>query len=636
MCGIAGFTQFKAGLAYKNGTLEDMVEALKHRGPDDHGTYFNRFTGLGMSRLSIVDLAGGGQPISNERGTVWVVFNGEIYNHLDLRKSLEAAGHRFRSQSDTEVLVHAYEEYGDAFVRELRGMFAFAIWDETFQKLLLARDPVGVKPLYYTTANGSLLFASEIKALLEAPGVEAKVDNRQILSLMTLQYVPTPDTLFKGIRKVPAGNTLVCQSGKLTVKPYWQLPVPAAGSSPAETVTAAQEKEWVERLRYQFFASVKDQLMADVPVGAFLSGGLDSSFVVASMTHQTGRRVRTYSVGFDNQKDFNELKHAQKVSVYLKSQHREIMVDARMLQDLIPRLVKYQDDPVLDPASLPTFVVSLFARQEVKVVLTGEGADELFGGYRRYAFDRMSGKVRALPGWVQNKLLPALTGGRSRTGQALDALRKEDVLKRHMAWSRLCREETLTGLAGEKLKYEMEHTNLDEIFDQLYEGAQPYGWDAVNLMLYLDLKTWLPDDLLNKVDRMSMAASLEARVPYLDHRLVEFAFSLPSSMKLKGREGKYILKRAAQKYLPKDIIYRKKQGFGVPLGPWFKKELKPLLMDTLGSDRFKRRRLFDLKATDRLVAEHMSGKQDHHLLLYGLLLVELWHQEFVDGVSAGQ
>ncbi|MGH7738950.1 MAG: asparagine synthase (glutamine-hydrolyzing) [bacterium] len=631
MCGIAGFTQFKAGLAYKNGTLEDMVEALKHRGPDDHGTYFNRFTGLGMSRLAIVDLSGGGQPISNERGTVWVVFNGEIYNHLELRKSLEAAGHRFRSQSDTEVLVHAYEEYGDAFVRELRGMFAFAIWDETFQKLLLARDPVGVKPLYYTTANGSLLFASEIKALLEAPGVEAKVDNRQILSLMTLQYVPTPDTLFKGIRKLPAGHTLVCQSGKMTVKPYWQLPVPAAGSSAIETVTAAQEKEWVERLRYQFFASVKDQLMGDVPVGAFLSGGLDSSFVVASMTHQTGRRVRTYSVGFDNQKDFNELKHAQKVSVYLKSQHREIMVDARMLQDLIPRLVKYQDDPVLDPASLPTFVVSLFARQEVKVVLTGEGADEMFGGYRRYAFDQMSGKVRALPGWIQNKLLPALTGGRSRAGQALDALRKEDVLKRHMTWSRLCREETLNGLAGEKLKYEMEHTNLDEIFDRLYEGAQPYGWDAVNLMLYLDLKTWLPDDLLNKVDRMSMAASLEARVPYLDHRLVEFAFSLPSSMKLKGGEGKYLLKRAAQKYLPKDIIYRKKQGFGVPLGPWFKKELKPLLMDTLTSDRFKRRRLFDLKATDRLVAEHMSGKQDHHLLLYGLLLVELWHQEFVDG-----
>jgi asparagine synthase (glutamine-hydrolysing) len=632
MCGIAGFTQFKAGLAYKSRDLDSMVETLKHRGPDDTGFYFKRFTGLGMSRLAIVDLTGGAQPISNERGTVWVVCNGEIYNHRELRKALEAAGHHFRTQSDTEVLVHAYEEYGDAFVGQLRGMFAFALWDETFQKLLIARDHVGVKPLYYTTANGSLLFASEIKALLEAPGVEAKADNRQVLSLMTLQYVPTPDTLFKGIRKLPAGHTLICQSGKISIKPYWQLPHRPVDAPGFEKISAAQEREWVERLRYLFFASVKDQLMADVPVGAFLSGGLDSSLVVASMTHQTHQRVRTYSVGFDNQKDFNELKHAQKVSVYLKSQHREIMVDARMLLELIPRLVKYQDDPVIDPAALPTFVVSLFARQEVKAVLTGEGADEMFGGYRRYAFDQMSSKVRALPGWIRNKILPAFKG---RAGQALDALQKDDLLKRHMAWSRLCRESTLADLAGEKLKYEMEHTNLDEIFERLYEGAEAYGFDSLNLMLYLDLKTWLPDDLLNKVDRMSMAASLEARVPYLDHRLVEFAFSLPSSMKLKGGVGKYLLKKAAQKYLPKEIVYRKKQGFGVPLGPWFKNELKPLLMDTLNSERFKKRGLFDLGATNRLIAEHMEGKQDHHLLLYGILLIELWHRRYIDGLDEG-
>ncbi|HVM32720.1 MAG TPA: asparagine synthase (glutamine-hydrolyzing) [bacterium] len=628
MCGIAGFTQFKAGLAYQSRDLESMVEALKHRGPDDQGYYLKRFTGLGMSRLSIVDLAGGAQPISNERGTVWVVCNGEIYNHQELRKTLQGFGHQFRSQSDVEVLVHAYEEYGEAFVSQLRGMFAFALWDETFQKLLLARDPLGVKPLYYTTANGSLLFASEIKALLQAPGVEAKADHRQMLSLMTLQYVPTPDTLFKNIRKLPAGNTLVCQSGKVSVKAYWQLP---QGPAPAEKVSPAQEAEWVERLRYLFFSSVKEQLMADVPLGAFLSGGLDSSFVVASMTHQTHKRARTYSVGFDNQKDFNELKHAQKVSVFLKSQHREIMVDARMLKDLIPRLVKYQDDPVIDPASLPTFVVSLFARQEVKAVLTGEGADEMFGGYRRYAYDRLSGGVRALPGWMREKILPKLSGRwGARGGQALDALQKEDRVKRHLAWSRLCRESALVDLAGEKLKYEMEHTKVEEIFERLEAEAQAYRFDPLNDMLYLDLKTWLPDDLLTKVDRMSMAASLEARVPYLDQRLVEFAFSLPASMKLKGREGKYLLKKAALKYLPKDIIYRKKQGFGVPLGPWFKQELKPLLMDCLTSTQFKHRGLFDFAATQRLIAEHMEGKEDHHLLLYGLLLVELWQREFID------
>src|SRR6185295_14713172 len=320
----------------------------------------------------------------------------------------------------------------------------------------------------------------------------------------------------------------------------------------------------------------------------------------------------------------------QKVSKFLKSQHREIMVDATMLNDLIPRLVKYQDDPVIDPAVLPTFVVSLFARQEVKVVLTGEGADELFGGYRRYSFDQLSGRVKDMPGWMK-KIVPFFTGRmKDPYQQAWQALNKEDLVKRHMAWSRLCLEETLQGLAGEKLLYEMEHSKVEESLERIFEGAEPYGFDNLNLMLYMDLKTWLPDDLLSKVDRMSMAASLEARVPYLDHRLVEFAATLPSSMKIKGGTGKYILKKAAQKYLPTDIINRQKKGFAVPLGPWFRKELKPLLMDILHSEKFQKRGYFDIAQTEKLLQEHMSGQKDHHLLLYGLLLVELWHRRFID------
>ena len=606
-----------------------MTETLKHRGPDDHGYYQKGPVGLGMTRLSIVDVSGGSQPVSNERGNIWVVFNGEIYNHKELRGPLEQAGHRFTTNSDTEVIVHAYEEYGDKFVSKLRGMFAFAIWDETFQKLILGRDHIGVKPLYYTSADGHLLFGSEIKALLAVDTVKRQVDSKQILTLMTLQYVPTPDTLFKGIRKLPPGHTLVCQGGKILIRPYWELPKLEKAPG-AEKITSDQEKSWVEEMRFRFFASVKEQLMSDVPLGAFLSGGIDSSFVVASMTHQTHQAVKTYSVGFENEHDFNELKFAQKVAKFLKSQHREIMVNAQMLNDLIPRLVKFQDEPVIDPAVLPTFVVSLFARQEVKVVLTGEGADELFGGYRRYSFDQLAGKVQSTPGWLRS-MVPFLTSRmKDPYQQAWSALTKSDLVKRHMAWSRLCLEETLQGLAGEKLLYEMEHSKVEESLERIFEGAEPYGFDNLNLMLYMDLKTWLPDDLLCKVDRMSMAASLEARVPYLDHRLVEFAFNLPSSMKLRGSTGKYVLKKAAEKYLPGEIINRRKMGFGVPLASWFRKELRPLLVDTLHSEKFQKRGYFNIPKTEALLQEHLSGKKDHHLLLYGLLLVELWHRRFID------
>ena len=608
--------------------LEAMTETIKHRGPDDKGYYQQGSVGLTMTRLSIVDVEGGGQPMSDDRGKIWVVFNGEIYNHLELRKHLEEKGHQFTTRSDTEVIVRGYAEYGDKFVSKLRGMFAFALWDNTYQKLLLARDHIGVKPLYYTTADGSLIFGSEIKPILSVDTVQRKVDSKQILTLMTLQYVPTPDTLFKGIRKLPAGHTLICQAGKIQIKPFWELP--RLSTTAGEQVNSGQEKSLVEELRFKFFASVKEQLMSDVPLGAFLSGGVDSSFTVAAMTHQTGKAVKTYAVGFENEKDFNELKFAQKVSKFLKSQHREIMVNAQMLNDLIPRLVKYQDDPVIDPAVLPTFVVSLFARQEVKVVLTGEGADELFGGYRRYSFDQLSGQVQLAPGWLK-ALVPFITRRmKDPYQQAWSALNKQDLVKRHMAWSRLCLEETLQGLAGEKLLYEMEHSKVEESLEKIFEWAESYGFDNLNLMLYMDLKTWLPDDLLSKVDRMSMAASLEARVPYLDHRLVEFAFSLPSSMKLRGNTGKYILERAAAKYLPGEIINRRKMGFGVPLASWFRKELRPLLVDTLHSEKFQKRGYFNIAKTEEVLQEHLSGKKDHHLLLYGLLLVELWHKRFID------
>lgn len=632
MCGIAGWVQYKNGALTRPRDLDRMVDALKHRGPDDDGYYRKGPAALGMRRLSIVDLDRGHQPIPNERGNIWVVYNGEIYNHMELRAKLVEFGHEFRTNSDTEVIVHAYEEYGESFIRYLRGIFAFALWDEVTQKLLLVRDHLGVKPLYYTVSDGNLLFASEIKALLENSLVRREVDAKQLLALLTLQYVPSPDTPFKGIRKLPPGHLLVCQSGKMAVRAYWEPKTPHAGGAAQDVrVSRDRERAWVDEMRLLFFRSVKEQLMADVPVGAFLSGGVDSSFVVASIAHQTHKSVRTYSVGFPHGKAFNELDHARKVAKIFKCQHREMVVDAQMLTDLLPRLAKYQDDPVVDPAVIPTFLVSLLARQEVKAVLTGEGADELFGGYRRYAYDRLSGPARLLPGWMRNKVIPFFMKKKSeRHQQAWEALSESDALKRHLTWARLCPRETLQELAGEKLRYELENQESDEMLGKVFEEGRAFSPDPLTQMLYTDLKTWLPDDLLTKVDRMSMAASLEARVPYLDVRLVEFAMSLPPSMKIRHGRGKYVLKQAAQRYLPYDIVHRPKQGFAVPLGPWFRKELKDLLLDTLAEQNLKKRGLFDPAAANRLIVEHMSGREDHHLLLFGMLMIEWWYREYVD------
>jgi asparagine synthase (glutamine-hydrolysing) len=625
MCGIAGFTQFKQGAPLRMDDLHAMVQTLQHRGPDDEGYYLKKLTGLGMRRLSIIDLPGGGQPISNERGNVWVVFNGEIYNHQELRTQLTKCGHFFKTQSDTEVIVHAYEEYGDAFLNHLRGMFALAIWDEVFQKLLLAKDHLGVKPLYYTTADGSLLFASEIKALLQNKAVlrQRQIDPKQIVTLLTLQYVPAPDTLFKNIRKLLPGHYLICQSGKILTKQYWEIP--DFISSP----TPIQEAEAVEQLQYKLFSSVKEQMLADVPVGALLSGGIDSSMIVAAMTHQFHRSVRTYTVGFEGENEFNEVHYARKISKFFKTQHQELILQPSMLPELLPRLTKYLDDLIVDPASIPTFLVSLLARQEVKVLLSGEGADELFGGYRRYALDSLSHPVQKIPLSILNLAHRLLRHqSRFRSQQALEALQKSDWNKRHLAWVRLCPLDLLETIIGNTLKYE-----LDQEFNPFTvwaDKSQTVVQDTLHQSLFLDLKTWLPDDLLAKVDRMSMAASLEARVPYLDHRLVEFVFKLPANLKIRNFNQKYILKQAARKYLPASIIQRSKMGFGVPLAAWFRNELKPLLLDTLNEDTLKRRGWFDPEASQRLIQEHLKGHADHHLLIYGMLLLEWWQQHFLD------
>lgn len=627
MCGIAGYLQIKPGVPLNQDDLRKMTAAIKHRGPDDDGFYAKGPVGLGMRRLSIVDLEGGAQPISNERNNVWVVFNGEIYNHQEIRKELEEKGHAFRTRSDTEVLVHGYEEWGENFLGRLRGMFAFALWDETFQKLLVVRDPFGVKPLYYATHSGHLIFGSEPKCILASRDFPKRPDTRSLLTLLTLQYVPSPDTAFKGVRKLPPGSMLISQKGRVVVRSYWTLP----GGLDAGGETYGSEQEWVDALRLRLFASVKEQLNADVPVGAFLSGGVDSSFLVASVVHQTHKAIRTYSVGFPGPAgEFNETTYARKVAQLLHCPHRELTVEPGMLPDLLPRLSKFLDDPVVDPAVIPTFLVSLFARQEVKVVLSGEGADELFGGYRRYAFDRaLGGAARSMPHWFRDKLMPFfLRKRKERVRQAWEALSQDDLLKRHLTWARLSTDSTLRSLLGPKLEFEAETLHVEDCFEKVLEEARHRPGGELSRMLYLDLKTWLPDDLLTKVDRMSMAASLEARVPYLDPRVVEFAFQVPEKLKVRGKTGKYLLKEAARMYLPREIVDRPKQGFAVPLAPWYRNELKGVLLDTLSNDRVRARGLFSPQGVDRLIQEHLSGKEDHHLVLFGLMMIEWWYDEF--------
>lgn len=623
MCGIAGYHLFRPGPPPPPGALEAMTGALRHRGPDEEGFLRRGGTGLGIRRLSILDLEGGSQPIGNERGNVWTVYNGEIYNHGELRAELERAGHRFRTRTDTEVVVHAYEEWGDAFLARLRGMFAFALWDEVYGKLMLVRDPLGVKPAYYTTLQGTLLFASEVKALLAVDGVPRRLDLRQVLTFLTLQYVPSPDTLLRGVRKVPPGHVLICQKGRLAVRPYRtleELPDPTP-DLPADAPIGA----FADRLRGLFEASVREQRLADVPVGALLSGGIDSSFLVGTLA-RTGGALRTYSVGFPGGTAFNELRHARRVARHFGCPHREMTVDASLLPELLPRLAKSQADPVADPALLPTFLVSLFARQEVKVVLTGEGADELFGGYRRYAWDRHHGTFRRLPGPLRAALAALASRISERHRQGVEALGEEDPVRRHLAWVRLGLPSTLRRVAGEALRFEWERHSVEESLARAYEegAADP---DPLNCILRVDLKTWLPDDLLAKVDRMSMAASLEARVPYLDERLVAFALRIPGRYKIRGGVQKAVLKEAARDTVPGWVLRRPKQGFAVPLAPWFRRELRPLLQDTLAPDRLKRRGLFDPEGVRRVVEEHLSGREDHHLLLFGMLLLEWWQED---------
>lgn len=630
MCGICGFYQYKTHKPADKQALLDMLHVLQHRGPDGSGTYVDRDLALGMRRLSIIDLKGGTQPIGNEDGSILTVFNGEIYNYRELRDLLGDRGHKLVSSSDTEVLVHLYEEYGDECVHLLRGMFAFAIWDLRLRRLFIARDRLGIKPLYFTQTDGELIFASEIKAILRHPSVRSDLDVEALANFLSLRYVPAPQTMFKGIRSLPPGCSLACDNRGVKMSRYWDLFLAEQGKNDFH------EERYAEELEALLRESVRLHLVSDVPFGAFLSGGVDSSTIVALMSELLQKPVKTYSVGFDGDgESFSELPYARLVAKEFHTDHHEVVIRPADLIELAETVTWHLDQPLAEHATLANFMVARLASRDVKMVLTGEGGDELFAGYARYAGERIAPLFGLLPEAAKRFALAATSHipGFRRQKLALFALSQPDEATRFLNWFPLFNSEVKRSLLSEDLKETLrDHATEAVVAAQL---ARTDATDSLSRMLYLDTTLWLPDLLLARGDKMSMAASVEARVPLLDHKLVEFAASLPPSLKIKGLVRKYLLKKVARSWLPQGIIRRKKQGFPMPSSLWLRKQARPFLRDTLSSASLRQRGLFNPFTVEKLISEHEKGRADHGSLLWGLISVELWHRVFLDArVSA--
>jgi asparagine synthase (glutamine-hydrolysing) len=654
MCGICGIYEYGVS---QGGVAESLVarmrDTMSHRGPDDAGVYVteDRRIGLGNRRLAIVDLSPAGHnPMPNEDGRVWITFNGEIYNHESLRPALEAKGHRYRSRTDTETIIHLYEERGLDFVQEIEGDFAIALWDEDKKRLVLARDRIGVKPLYYTVSDGRLIFASEIKAILEHPSVSRDVDGEALYHYLTFLTTPAPQTLFAGIQKLPAGCTLTCDGrGDVKVTRYWDAI--SARLDPALSDERAIEEELLRLLS----ESIKKRMMSDVPFGVFLSGGIDSTANVALMSRLMSQPVRTFTVGFRDNPVYNEIEEARVVAKEFGTDHHEVMISQQELLDFLPDLIFHQDEPIADPVCVPLYYVSKLARETgTKVVQVGEGSDELFCGYPDYAsylnlHDRLWRHMSRLPASLRRPMA-SLGGALHRTGltRLLPKGRKmlPDLLRRlgegeELFWSgtfvfdEVNKQQLLTPEARSRLRgnggtgntfssYSVVRADLDRLLTSKPDA------DQLDRMIYQELKLRLAELLLMRVDKMTMATSVEARVPFLDHKLVEFAMSIPSELKYHEGETKYILKRALKGIIPDRVLQRPKQGFGVPINEWMLDRLGGFVENTLFNSALRGRKLFDYGFVRRLFNEHRSGRANYAFFLWSLLNLSLWYDQWID------
>ncbi len=625
MCGIHGIIQLD-GQPVQSAQLSAMGDVTRHRGPDDEGQHIDGACGIAMRRLSIIDLAGGHQPISNADGSLTLVCNGEIYNFRELRAELQAKGYHFKTGSDSEVLLHLYDAEGDACVHRLNGMFDFALWDARQRRLLIGRDRLGVKPLYVMQDGRRLAFATEAKALLTLPGARTELDREAVAGYLHLGYVAAPQSLFRGIRKLPPATLLSVQDGQVREWRYWRLPTAInRGWSHAE---------WLERTRAQLERSVQMQMVSDVPIGAFLSGGVDSSAVVGYMARHSDQPIRTYAIGFDGGEAealYNELPYARQVAQRFGTRHREIVVKPDVV-GLLPRLLWHMDEPVADTAFITTYLVSEFARQDVKVILSGVGGDELFGGYRRYLgghyakrFNRLPRPLRRLIGAAAARL-PA-----DRHSGLLNKLR---LAKGFVASAEMN--------ADDRYRSYLQVMARDTVAQLLVDGGGP-GDDALarafaaagredelNRMFAVDAETQLPDDLLLLTDKMSMAVSLECRVPLLDHELVELAAAMPADIKIAGGQLKHLMKAALGDLLPQDILHRPKRGFGTPMGAWLKRELAPVLRGLLAPEVLQRRGLFHAPVVQRLIADHEANRTDGTDALLAMMNLEVWSRVYLD------
>lgn len=626
MCGICGVVNSQADKFIDEGVLRQMNEVIRHRGPDDDGYFINSQAGLGMRRLSIIDLVTGDQPVTNEDETIWLVFNGEIYNYKSLHVDLVANGHRFATKSDTEVIVHAYEEFGDRCPEYLNGMFAFALWDDTRRRLLLARDHVGIKPLYYWVGKDQIIFGSELKSVIAHPSVPREIDLWALDQFLTLEYIPTPRTIFKGINKLPAGHRLIYEQGKAHIEEYWDIP---------ERATPTDEGTIIEVLTELIDDSVKMQLMSDVPLGAFLSGGIDSSTVVASMSRSSNLPVRTFSIGFDDA-TYNELPYARAVASRYKTQHTEEILEPDIAV-LAERLVRHLDEPFGDFSIFPTYLVSEVARREVKVVLSGDGGDELFGGYDTYVAQDMDRYYRYLPSSFRRNLLPTLMaqipprpakkGLINKTKRFVEGAALPSSWQ-HTRWMMFMTPEDKSSLYQSDVYASLDGQDSARVLEDYF--SRKSRMDGLAQQQYVDIKTYLVDDILTKVDRMSMAVSLEARVPLLDFRIVEFAVNLPPQMKLYRGQTKRILKQAMEDRLPHDVLNKPKQGFSIPLKNWLRGPLKPLMMDLLSNEKVNQRGYFNAECVSEWVTEHIEGTRNHSHRLWALMVFELWNEQVMD------
>jgi asparagine synthase (glutamine-hydrolysing) len=631
MCGIAGWANLDVNQPQLFGDeviLQSMCDRMWHRGPDSEGLWLGTGVALGMRRLSIIDLSTGDQPVWNEDRTVVVVMNGEIYNFRELRKELEAKGHSFHGGSDTEVLPHLYEEHGEAMVDKLNGMFCFALWDFRSEKLLIARDRFGEKPLYYGVFDGKLIFASEPKVLLSHPSVEPQLNLESLRQYLSFDYVPAPGSIYHGISKLPAAHTLTVHDGVVKTRRYWQLSFHKNGKKPSF-------KEATEHLQELLADAVRMRLVSDVPLGILLSGGVDSSTVAAYATQFSTEKVKTFSIGFEED-SFDESQYAREVAEHLGTEHYEDKLSVDTAADLISEIGGWLDEPISDGSLIPTLLLSRFVRQHVTVGLGGDGGDELFAGYPMYYAHKMARVYDAIPKFVRAGMIEPMVNSLPVSTKNLSfdykakrfvAASKYDLVTRHHSWFGSF---SLDGQA-DVLANSVKELTRDDIYHDAKELLKICdATEQIEQMQFLDVNFYLAEDILTKVDRASMAVSLEVRAPFLDPRVAEFSAQIPLEYKLKGSNGKYILKKAVENLLPKTVTKRAKKGFGIPIADWLKGRLNSLAHDLLSRERLVRQDLFDAEYVAKLLREHEQGVASHHKQLWTLLVFQLWYDNFLE------